>query len=128
MAGMRVHIFPKGISPKVKVIVQLELELAYYYFTARHVSHYTYRTLAFLLYFLYQDRRDWEVALGSVHYRFRSYRLIIIWEIVSIVFFSKLCFDCHTDLRLFTVPFVAKIVTHLIIERVDYRLTSMTLP
>ena len=35
-----VHTFPKGISPKVNVIVQLEFELAYYDVAVQHVSHY----------------------------------------------------------------------------------------
>ena len=36
----RVHIFPKGINPKVNVIAWLEFELAYYDFAVEHVSHY----------------------------------------------------------------------------------------
>ena len=34
-----VHAFPKGISPKVSVIGQLESELAYYGVAIQHISH-----------------------------------------------------------------------------------------
>ena len=37
--GKRVHAFPKGISPKVNVIVGLEFELAYYDVAVKQVSH-----------------------------------------------------------------------------------------
>ena len=32
--------FPKGISPKVNVIAQLEFEHTYYNVTANHANHY----------------------------------------------------------------------------------------
>ena len=38
------HTFPKGICPKVNIIVQLEYELAYYDSTVHHFNHYTTRT------------------------------------------------------------------------------------
>ena len=41
----KIHIFPKGISPKVNVIARLESELAYYNVTVQHVTHYTVVTL-----------------------------------------------------------------------------------
>ena len=34
----RVHTFPKGISPKVNVITQLEIELIYYNVILQHVN------------------------------------------------------------------------------------------
>ena len=34
-----VHIFPKVISPKMNLIVQLQLELIYCDVTVKHVSH-----------------------------------------------------------------------------------------
>ena len=39
-----VHTFPKGICPKVNVIVRLEYELAYYDSTVQRFTHYTTRT------------------------------------------------------------------------------------
>ena len=33
------HTFPKGISPKVNVIVQLEFELTHYNVLVQHISH-----------------------------------------------------------------------------------------
>ena len=39
-----VHTFPKGICPKVNVIVQLEYELAYYDSAVHHFNHYTTKT------------------------------------------------------------------------------------
>ena len=42
--GIKVSSFPKGISPKVNIIVQLEFELAYFEATVRHFSHYTLGT------------------------------------------------------------------------------------
>ena len=39
-----VHTFPKGISPKVNVIVRLKFELTYNGVTVQHVSHYTTET------------------------------------------------------------------------------------
>ena len=39
-----VHIFPKGICPKVNVIAQLEYELAYYDSAVHHFNHYPTRT------------------------------------------------------------------------------------
>ena len=39
-----VHSFPKGICPKVNVIAQLELELAYYDTAVQCFNHYTTRT------------------------------------------------------------------------------------
>ena len=38
------HNLPKGISPKVNEIASLEFELAYYYVTVQHVSHYATET------------------------------------------------------------------------------------
>ena len=35
----RFHTFPKGISPKVNIIVQLEFELAYINVTIQHIGH-----------------------------------------------------------------------------------------
>ena len=41
MVGIKwVHTFPKGISLKVNVIVQLEFELVLYDATVQHVNHY----------------------------------------------------------------------------------------
>ena len=39
-----VHTFPKGICPKVNVIVRLEYELAYYDSAVHRFNHYTPRT------------------------------------------------------------------------------------
>ena len=39
-----VHIFPKGICPKVNVIAWLEYELAYYDSAVHRFNHYTTRT------------------------------------------------------------------------------------
>ena len=39
--------FPKGISPKVNVIVGLEFELAHYIVTGQHISHNATRTPSF---------------------------------------------------------------------------------
>ena len=36
---MRVHIFPKGTSPKMNIIVQLEFKLVYLKPTVQHFSH-----------------------------------------------------------------------------------------
>ena len=36
-----VYIFPKGICPKVNIIAQLELELAYYDSAVQHFNCYT---------------------------------------------------------------------------------------
>ena len=36
----KIHTSPKGISPKVNVIAQLEFELAYSNVTIQHISHY----------------------------------------------------------------------------------------
>ena len=38
-----VHTFPKGICPKVNVIVRLEFELAYYNPAVHRFTHYTTR-------------------------------------------------------------------------------------
>ena len=38
-SGKEVHTFPKGINPKMKGIVRLELELAYYNVAVQHVNH-----------------------------------------------------------------------------------------
>ena len=38
-----VHTFPKGICPKVNVIVRLEYELAYYGSAVHRFNHYTTR-------------------------------------------------------------------------------------
>ena len=42
---MVVYSFPKGICPKVNVIVRLEYELAYYDSAIHHFNHYTTWTL-----------------------------------------------------------------------------------
>ena len=39
----RVYTFPKGISPKVNVIAQLEFELAYFEAAVQRYSHYAIR-------------------------------------------------------------------------------------
>ena len=39
-----VHIFPKGICPKVNVIARLEYELAYYDSVVHRFNYYTTRT------------------------------------------------------------------------------------
>ena len=39
-ADKGVHTFPKGISPKVKVTAQLELEFVYFEAAVQHISHY----------------------------------------------------------------------------------------
>ena len=39
-----VHTFPKGICPKVNIIVRLEYELAYYDSAVNRFNHYTMRT------------------------------------------------------------------------------------
>ena len=39
-----VHTFPKGISPKVNVLAQLEFELTYYDVAVQHISHYAMST------------------------------------------------------------------------------------
>ena len=36
-----IHIFPKGICPKVKLIARLEFELAYYDSAVHRFNHYT---------------------------------------------------------------------------------------
>ncbi len=41
------HTFPKGICPKVNVIVRLEFELAYYDSTVHRFNHYTTGWLIF---------------------------------------------------------------------------------
>ena len=40
MGNKRIHIFPKGISAKVNVIVWLEFEFTYYYAAVQYISHY----------------------------------------------------------------------------------------
>ena len=47
---MWVNIFPWGISPKVNPIAGLEFKLAYYHFTAQHVSHYATVIIYFYVY------------------------------------------------------------------------------
>ena len=42
-----VHIFPKGICPKVNVIARLEYELTYYDSAVHRFNHYTTRTPPF---------------------------------------------------------------------------------
>ena len=37
--------FPKGISPKINVIVLLEFELTYYDIAVQHITHYAMGTL-----------------------------------------------------------------------------------
>ena len=44
-----VHIFPKGICPKVNVIVRLEFEPAYYDFAVQHFNYNATRTHPLLL-------------------------------------------------------------------------------
>ena len=45
---MGFHTFPKAISLKVSIIVQIEFELTYYNATVHHISHYiTGATLEF---------------------------------------------------------------------------------
>ena len=39
-----VHAFPRGIDPKVNVIIRLETELVYYDVTVKHVNHYARET------------------------------------------------------------------------------------
>ena len=39
-----VHIFPKGICPKVNVIARLKYELAYYDSAVHRINHYTTKT------------------------------------------------------------------------------------
>ena len=39
-----IQTFPKGISLKVTVIVQLEIKLTYFEATVQHFSHYTMET------------------------------------------------------------------------------------
>ena len=43
----KVHAFTKGVSSKVKVMVWLELELAFFEVTAQHLSHYAKVTLTY---------------------------------------------------------------------------------
>ena len=38
---MKVHTFPKRISPKVNVIVQLKFQLAYFEAAVQHFNYYT---------------------------------------------------------------------------------------
>ena len=40
-----VHTFPKGICPKVNVVVRLEFELMYYDSAVQHFNHYTPGTI-----------------------------------------------------------------------------------
>ena len=42
-----VHMFPKGICPKVNAIARLEYELAYYDSAVHRFNHYTTRTPSF---------------------------------------------------------------------------------
>ena len=42
-----VHTFPKGICPKVNVIVRLEYELAYNDSAVHRFNHFTTRTIPF---------------------------------------------------------------------------------
>ena len=44
---MRVHAFRKDISPKINVIVRLEIELAYPNVVVQHVNRYTTGTRSF---------------------------------------------------------------------------------
>ena len=39
-----VHTFPKGICPKVNIIVRLEFELAYYDCAVQRFNYYTMKT------------------------------------------------------------------------------------
>ena len=48
-----VHAFSKGICPKVNVIAQLELELAYCNSAVRCISHYTTRTPLYMYVYMY---------------------------------------------------------------------------
>ena len=50
----RVHTFPKGISPKVIVKIQLEFELVYYDVAVEHVNRYPRKILT----------TDWSIALN----------------------------------------------------------------
>ena len=55
---MGVHAFPVGISLKLKLIVQLDLELAFYYFAVQDFCPYASRTpLNFI-------RKSWEENKG----------------------------------------------------------------
>ena len=45
-----VHAFPKGISLKVNVIVQLEFEFVYYDLVIQHFNHYAGGTLLNLIF------------------------------------------------------------------------------
>ena len=40
-----VHAIPKGISPRVNVMIWLDFELAYFKATVQHFSHYATETL-----------------------------------------------------------------------------------
>ena len=42
-----VHAFPKGICPKMNIIVRLEYELTYYDSAVHRFNHYTTRTQPF---------------------------------------------------------------------------------
>ena len=39
---------PRGISPKVNIIAQLEFELTYYDIVVQHVNHYATETLPYV--------------------------------------------------------------------------------
>ena len=39
-----IHTFSKGINPKVRVIAQLEFELAHFEATVQHFSYYALKT------------------------------------------------------------------------------------
>ena len=42
MGGLGVHTFPKGLCPKVNIIVQLEFELTYYDSAVQRFNHHTW--------------------------------------------------------------------------------------
>ena len=59
-----VHTFPKGISPKVNAVVQLEFKFAYFEAGVQNFSHYARRLLTAIL----KKKRNIEISSNTLNY------------------------------------------------------------
>ena len=75
--GLGVHIFPKGISPKVNVIAWLEFELVYFEAAVQHFSQYAKEIAAQLI----RDHKK------KKNYSNWSRNWLILWDRVLNIFF-----------------------------------------
>ena len=76
VAWSRTDTFPKGVSPKVKIIARLEWELAYNDIAVQHVSHHANGD------FLLHDVKIFHISYSTV-------RISRINFVISIVIFLK---------------------------------------